>query len=109
MNRKASIILTCLTLAIIGCVHTSPQKVAVNALFTVGLSVNNSYSAYLDGVLQGHIKTNSFPKVSRDYQTFQQLFGLAVNELPGTNGIAAALSNGAQVLADISLAKKGIP
>ena len=105
MRTKLSILFLIATMT--ACVHMTPQKVAVNSLFTAGKTVNTAYAAYVDSVLAGSIKTNSFPRVSTLYGEFQSAFGIAVAGLPGTNSIGPVVVKSAVVLREITAAEKG--
>ncbi len=74
---------------------TKPHQKAVDSLFLNGRDVYNSYDSYLQDYER---RTNAFPKVAQEYEVFQQLFKLAIDELPGTNGIPAAVSTGQWVI-----------
>lgn len=61
---------------LIGCKST-PQKIAINSLATLGTGVNSAYEGYLESVVTGQTPTNDVPKVTGLYRNFQTAFGVA--------------------------------
>lgn len=57
---------------------TSQQRITYNTLASVGMTVNSTYSGYLDGVVQGKVGTNDVPKVSAFYNQFQAAYAVAI-------------------------------
>ena len=120
MNQKQNFIMAMIVLAsfaapiivapiMTGC-STSAQRATYNTLSTIGSGVNASYAAYLDGVIAGRIKTNDVPKVSRQYNEFQQAFAAAVQlvqfntNAPASQPVLDAAARFANTVAD---AQKG--
>ncbi len=62
---------------ITGC-STTQQRASYNTLYSVGQSVNTAYKNYIDLVIQGAVKTNNVPAISKAYNAFQAEFLVAV-------------------------------
>lgn len=58
---------------------TSQQRITYNTLASVGMTVNSTYSGYLDGVVQGKVGTNDVPRVSVLYNQFQAAYAVAIS------------------------------
>lgn len=77
MNRKIAILaaiicLSCVTASfvVVGCKLT-PQKVAVNTLFSLQKTTVAAYDGYIGEVIAGRVKTNGVPAVSKKFNQFQ--------------------------------------
>lgn len=58
---------------------TSQQRITYNTLASVGMTVNSTYSGYLDAVVRGQVKTNGVPKISLLYNQFQGAYSVAIS------------------------------
>lgn len=90
-----------------GC-STSQQRTVVNSLFTTGQTVDAAYRSYLDAVIAGKVPTNDVPRISQQYQVFQNAFTLAVaaSTLNKTAPPSPEMANAAsQLLLSIDAAK----
>lgn len=103
-----AVLLGAATLTIIPSCTTSSQRTAVNSLFSVGQGVDTAYRVYLDQVVQGTVKTNDVPTVSRAYNAFQASFAAAVALSSGTNTppTSTVISAATNVLNAINIATK---
>lgn len=74
-----------------GCAKTqSLQKREVNTLYSIHKAVDAGYDSYLDLVIAKAIPTNSLPKVSREYASFQRVYNAAIVTVAGnTNAVAS--------------------
>ena len=110
MRQKLTTLAGILFLAvIIGCA-TNQSATAYKTLAAVQTTTAGAYSAYLNLVVTGQLKTNSVPTVSRDYTMFLAVWNAAVSvAASGTNAVATdVVANAAgAVISDISLAKGG--
>lgn len=91
---------------LIGC--TSQQKTLYNTLASVQSVTTGSYNGYLDLVVKGKITTNSVPKISRDYDMFQQIWtGAVILAQWQTNSIAPpqVVTASSNLVYEISVAK----
>jgi hypothetical protein len=85
---KTIISIGVLALLILGC-STTAQRKAANTLESVHKTVDAAYDGYIDLVIRGTLKTNSFPVIAGHYTTFQASYLAAVLVVAGdTNGIA---------------------
>lgn len=97
-----------LALSPIGC-STSAQRITYNTLASVGATANSAYSAYLDLVVKGSVKTNDVPKVSAAYNTFEMAFAAAISaaQFNPTNPAPANVTDLANNLLSAISAAKG--
>lgn len=74
----------------IGC-GTTPKSVAYKTLYGLEQTTVSAYDGYLQLVIQGKVRTNSVPKISRDFNQFQTAMQAAI-ELANhsTNALASA-------------------
>lgn len=95
-----------------GCKTPSVQKQSVTTLWSLGKTVDTTYRAYLDLVIAGKLPTNSVPKVSQAYGTFQKAFKVGV-ELVASNTNAfppqVTLDAAAAFNTEVNNAKKRTP
>jgi hypothetical protein len=63
-------------LFVIGC--ASQSKLLYNSLATVQTVTTGAFRGYLGLAINGTIRTNSIPEISRDYNSFQALWSAAV-------------------------------
>ena len=94
-----------------GCKHTpTQQKVAVNTLLSLHLTVDAALDGYLDLVRNGTLATNAVPKVLASYTQFQIAFNSAVLLVASNTNSAAPPNVGeaaTSFLTAITSAKKG--
>lgn len=95
-NRVAAVLgaglifLTLLVVGVPGCT-TSQQTTAYNTIFSLEKSTTASYDGYLDLVIQGQVKTNAMPGVSKAYNDFQAAATTATDAANfSTNALAPA-------------------
>ena len=91
-----SLTLLCISLTFPGC-KSSPERIKFNSLAAVGQAVDLAEREYLDRIISKQIKTNGFPELQQDYQTFQFAYSFAViaagmdsNSVPSTELSASA-------------------
>ncbi len=73
---------------ITGC-STTAQRKSANTLESIHKTVDAAYDGYVDLVIRGTLKTNSFKIVANHYSTFQSAYLAAIIIVAGdTNGIA---------------------
>ncbi len=71
--------------------NSTPQKIAVTSLGTVQTVTLAAYDGYIDGVIQGVVKTNGVPAVSRTFDKFQSATLVALDGVQfNTNALAPA-------------------
>jgi hypothetical protein len=102
-----SLFMGAITLVPSGCA-TSNQRTVYNTLATIKGSTDTAFNGYLDLILKKSIPTNSFPVVTKDYNLFQTVWGVALTAAQfSTNALAPAdvVSASAQVIVDINKAK----
>lgn len=102
---KRFLILPLLVL-LIGC--ASQSRVTYNTLASVQATTTGAFNGYLTLVVQGHLRTNDVPVVSRDYNLFQLTWSAAVALAQWNTNAAASLQvtdASSVVLADIINAK----
>lgn len=90
-----------------GCSSTQ-QKIVVNTLVSTHLAVDNTYKAYLDGVLSKAISTNGVPAVSAKYREFQSLYSLALiaaERNPNAPAPQSVLDGAADFITTVDLVK----
>ena len=108
-----SLAVSCLLLAGCGIFKSStPQSAAYTSLAAIGNAVNAADYSYTLLVVSHQVATNSVPQVSQYFNTFQQVFGLAV--VAAENNLtspapANVLMAGTNVLNSITAAKGGLP
>lgn len=90
------------------CLLCACANTTYKTLYAVGHAVDSGYSAYLDLVVTGKLRTNGVPAISAKYNSFQIIYGEAVavaqfnkNATPPTNVTVQA----AQVLTAIAVEK----
>lgn len=95
-NRIAAVlgagflILSLTLIAIPGCT-TNQQKTAYDTIFSLEKSTTATYDGYLDLVIQGQVKTNAMPGVSKAYNDFQAAATTATDAANfSTNALAPA-------------------
>lgn len=91
---------------LIGCVN--PSRTVYNTLASVEATTTAAFSTYLDMVVQGQVRTNEVPVVSRDYNAFKVVWAGAVAIAQWNTNAPATLpvtDASAKVLSDIVNAK----
>jgi hypothetical protein len=86
MKKLLSILsLVALLVIMLGCT-TSQQTNTYNALATLELTADSSYSNYVALVIKGNISTNSLPQVSKAYNDLHAaIIAAAALDQAGTN------------------------
>lgn len=102
-------ILAALSLAVLltACQLTN-QTIAYRSLASVETSTVAAFDSYLTAVAKGKVSTNAVPKISKDFQAFQDAMRTATLLVQGnTNAVAPAnlTAQSATLLNEISTAK----
>jgi hypothetical protein len=106
MNHIKSLATALAIALLIGC--ASQQKLLYNTLASVQSVTTGAFNGYLDLAVKGTIPTNSIPKISNDYNTFEQLWTAAVMVAQfNTNTVAppVVVSASSNLLYEINVAK----
>lgn len=96
MKKLLSILMLGLLIGIpIGC-GTTPKSITYKTLYGLEQVTVSAYDGYLQLVIQGRVRTNSVPQISRDFNQFQAAMQAAI-EL--ANHSTNAMANASLIIA----------